>query len=65
MNYSRMRDFILKSNSLYDALNMLVSDDLELRRHLESLLILEWENGFKVGAEQEKSNIAMERMYES
>lgn len=52
MRYSLMRDTILSLGKLHDALNLLVGEDHELRRHLESLLISEWENGYQTGYNQ-------------
>ena len=55
MKYSQMRLMLLTLKSLHEALNVLVGEDLELRRHLESLLIVEWEKGFDTGYKQAKT----------
>lgn len=54
MKYNVLREFILKTTKLTEALNLLVEDDSELRRHLESLLLTEWEDGYKVGFKHAK-----------
>lgn len=52
MKYSLTRDLIFDCTDLNKALNILIGEDKELRRHLESLLLKTWEEGYETGYQQ-------------
>ena len=46
MKLEHIRNILLKCSNMQEALNLLSDEDPELRRHLEGLAIIEWENGW-------------------
>jgi hypothetical protein len=52
MKYNITRDLILKSRNIAEVLDLLADSDREMRKHLDTLLIQIWDDGYDDGYNQ-------------